>query len=290
MDINVLIKPIHEYLLWNNCSNHCDFCIQATQNRLKKEEQLQSVELVKKEIKSLKDSHILIMGGEVFDVVDSDIQQAINELFQQIHTKMTNDEIELLYINTNLLYDISWLCDVLKPFMDVEPRIRFTTSDDHYGRFKGRSKEKFYKNLFELRSMFPSMRIVSNTILTKPMCEAVLDGRYSLSRYIKETKCLVNTIPYFKVVNDELAPTKELVLRALKCLDEDVSGYGKEYCQNFLLPQKKILLQYQHGQLVNVSADNSQCGHCVNFKKCFSDTDDCFVCMLQDMIDSDFFG
>lgn len=284
------IKPIHEYLLWNNCNNHCDFCIQATQSRLKKEEQLDSIQLVKTEILSLNDSHVLIMGGEIFDIIDKDIQIALTDLFQTIHHKMVQNEIELLYLNTNLLYDVSYLKNVLDIYKDMIYRIRFTTSDDFDGRFKGKSKTRFYKNLIDIRNTYPDLRIVSNTILTNPFCEAVLDGRYSLVQYMEMTGCLVNTIPYIKVVNDDLAPQKELVIKTLKQLDEEVVGYGVDYCQNFLLPQKKILQQYQNRNLVDVSAEYGKCGHCINFKRCFSDTDECFICMLKDMLDIHFFG
>lgn len=283
------IKPIHEYLLWNNCSNHCDFCIQATQNRLKKDDQLDSIRLVKNEILSLVDSHVLIMGGEIFDVTDADIQNALSDLFLTIKQKMVIDEIELLYLNTNLLYDISFLKSVLDIFKDMMCRVRFTTSDDFDGRFKGKSKNKFYKNLMDVRHTYPDMRIVSNTIMTKPFCEAVLNGRYSLSRYMEITGCLVNTIPYIKVVNDELAPTKELVIKTLKRLDEDVTGYSKEFCNDFLLNQPRILQKYQDKKLIDVTAEDSKCGHCINFKKCFSDTDDCFVCLLNELYNADFF-
>lgn len=283
------IKPIHEYLLWNNCSNHCDFCIQATQNRLKKEEQLDSIRLVKTEILSLVDSHVLIMGGEIFDIIDKDIQNALTDLFHTIHQKMVQNEIELLYLNTNLLYDVSYLKNVLDIFKDIVDRIRFTTSDDFDGRFKGKSKTRFYKNLMDIRNTYPELRIVSNTILTKPFCEAVLDGRYSLVRYMEMTGCLVNTIPYIKVVNDNLAPEKELVIKTLKRLDEDVTGYSKEFCDDFLLNQPRMLSKYQSKKLVDVTAEDANCGHCINFRKCFSDTDECFVCLLKTLSDADFF-
>lgn len=283
------IKPIHEYLLWNNCSNHCDFCIQATQNRLKKEEQLDSIRLVKTEILSLVDSHVLIMGGEIFDIIDKDIQNALAELFLTIHQKMVQNEIELLYLNTNLLYDVSYLKNVLDIFKDMIGRLRFTTSDDFDGRFKGKSKTRFYKNLIDIRNTYPDLRIVSNTILTKPFCEAVLDGRYSLARYMEMTGCLVNTIPYIKVVNDDLAPEKELVIKTLKRLDEEVTGYSKEFCDDFLLNQPRMLSKYQSKKLVDVTAEDANCGHCINFRKCFSDTDECFVCLLKTLSEADFF-
>ena len=132
----MICKPIIEFLLWNDCSAHgkCAFCWQQAKHECSKfldnENKINSINCVKKFLKNnfvkLEDgsnnkhtgNHILLVGGEIFDIEDELVIQELKSLIDYIIQLMNNEEIELLYINTNLLYkDLStleYLLDLIK--------------------------------------------------------------------------------------------------------------------------------------------------------------------------------
>ncbi len=102
-----VIKPIYEFILWDNCSNNCKFCWQKQQNSYSTDEMKdRSIDLVKNFICSENfeiGSHVLLVGGEIFDTMDHKICDKIKMLISLIIGKMIASEIDLFYINTNLL-------------------------------------------------------------------------------------------------------------------------------------------------------------------------------------------
>ena len=98
--------PINEFILWNNCSNNCKFCWQKLEKQQTLTEKFKSIELVKEAVKDLKNSHILFVGGEIFDSKNKDLNNALLSLFDLTTDKMLKNDVELLYINTNILYNI----------------------------------------------------------------------------------------------------------------------------------------------------------------------------------------
>lgn len=274
--------PINEFLLWNNCNNNCAFCWQRKDIQSTLQEQLEAIELTENYIKTLKDSHILIIGGEIFSEIKPEIKAGLYELFIQIAEKMINNEIELCYINTNILYDMnSLLLPILSIFegLSLIERIHFTTSADDYGRFiNDSSKNLFYKNLKKLRRLYPNLYIICNIILTDGFCTNVLNDEFNIKEYKKKYSVDVNTIPYIKYGKVIEAPTRQKVMNTLLHLNDQDEGYLEKFCNNFLLGQTFHLHKYIKGKLEDVTADKSICGHSENFKKCYSDSDECFVC------------
>ena len=90
----------------------------------------------------------------------------------------------------------------------------------------------------------------------------------------------------FHVCDDGLAPTKKQVIETLFKLDKQQPNFLKIYCDKMKFDQPRHLLQFNvdsngKGFLEDVTAENNTCGHCVNFTRCFSDSKDCFVCLLE---------
>ena len=123
---------------------------------------------------------------------------------------MHNNEIELLYINTNLLYKDTILLDwFLSIFQDNElfDRLKFTTSYDVEGRFNNiLSEQIFYKNLKHITDTYKNIKVVVNTILTKECCKRIkqdIFGTDYLLNYIskqnKHNITIKEWIDYFKV-------------------------------------------------------------------------------------------
>ena len=283
------METIKEYIVWNNCNNSCSFCFLKTKLQSTYEQKFESLDLVEEDIRNTYGGHMLVMGGEIFAEIDAKIQNRLKEVFTTISEKMVKNEIGYLYMNTNLLYRLDFLLSVLDVFKEknILDRIKFTTSYDVAGRFKSESAKKLFKdNIKYLSANYSPMPIVANTILSNAFCEEVLSGNYSIVDSEKELGVTINPIPYIHVMDDGLMPTRKQVVDTLFALDKQQSNFLKIYCQKMMFDQPRYLLQFGldangYGFLENVTAPNAECGHCVNFRRCFSDSDDCFVCLID---------
>ena len=310
------MKKIYEFLIWNNCSNNCSFCHQRNHERkisdkiLTPQEQVESLNLCKDFLKNdfEKGNHILLCGGEIFDVVNSEVKVCLRELLSQVLDQMIKNEIELLYLNTNLLYEDT---DILEWFLiqiqshKLFDRLHFTTSYDIVGRFCVRSERLFYRNLKKLTDRFDDIHIIVNTILTKEACKRICEDHFGADylleylagqdKYINTLKdwtdyfrVQVNTIPYIKLnyENAPEAPTRNEVFSALLHLDTVIPGYLKQYAENIALTQEKLLYEYNKvdRKYVFCSSEMSECGHSVNFKLSFADSDKCFPCEILKLL------
>ena len=280
-----MIKPIFEFLMWENCRNKCSFCFQQEKNQLTDIQKTESMLAVKRFIKYddrfIKGSHVLLVGGELFD--SPSIFTPLANFLSFIVDKMNDGTIDLLYINTNLIYKnmdgLYYLLDLIDQYKLFD-RLKFTTSYDLAGRFASpKTKFLMLSNLDALSTKYPDIKIVVNSMLSKQMCEAILSGEYKLDSFMKMHHCDVNLIPYI-VYDKELAPTRELVFKALMVADRQCPGYLKRYIANFDLPQAKELYQYRDGRLNYVTCPNNACGHSENFVR-YSDKGTCFICDLK---------
>ena len=312
------MKKIYEFLLWNNCSNNCTFCHQRAHERkindkiLTPKEQIDSLLACKKFLESENyefGNNILLVGGEIFDNTFIEVQAVLNDLLEQILDWMNEGKIYLFYVNTNLLYKDTRL---LYSFLDnidkrhLFDRLKFTTSYDMVGRFTTKERELlFYKNLKHLTDKYPDIKIVVNTVLTKEACNRIQKdcfGADYLLEYIKKQnktnitikdwmdyfKVDINTIPYIRLPYD-LAPempTKSQVFHTLLHINDIVPGFLQKYANNISLKQEKRLYEYNKmlQTYIYCSSALSDCGHSVNFKLSFKDSDECFPCAIMKLL------
>lgn len=283
------METIKEYIVWNNCNNACSFCFLKTKLQSTYEQKFESLDLVENDIQNTFSGHMLVMGGEIFAETDVKLQDRLREIFTLISNKIAKNEIGFLYMNTNLLYKLDFLESVLKIFKEKNllDRIKFTTSYDVAGRYRSESAETLFKgNIKYLSANYSLMPIVANTILTNAFCDMVINGKYSIVDTEKELGVTINPIPYIHVMDDGLMPTKKQVVDALFELNKQQVNFLKIYCQKMMFDQPRYLLQYNvdndgYGFLENATAPNTECGHCVNFRRCFSDSKECFVCLIN---------
>ena len=233
--------------------------------------------------KFIKGSHILIVGGEIFDK-PSDFE-ILDNFFCNILELMVNGTIDLLYINTNLIYkDLGGVDSLLRRIkqLNLFDRLRFTTSYDLQGRFRTEDdRHLMLSNLKLLSGIYKDLQVVTNTILTKPTCQEIIDGKFSIKEFMETYRCWINLIPYIVLDNDLTASRSEL-FKALKCVDDENNGYLNRYITNLDLSQDKLLYMYKNNEFQFCSCENSDCGHSVNFKR-YSDNNTCFICDLKEM-------
>lgn len=288
-----MIKPIYELLLWNNCNNNCKFCFMKYNHHdnkfLSDDNKLTSmkkaVQLLESDV--YKDgSHVLLVGGELFDTKFSEqTEQYFKFFLTTIVHYMVSGKIDLLYVNTNLIYqDLSYLYFFLNLIKDFElfDRLKFTTSYDICGRFNdSRSRIIVEGNLSKIVSDFPKIKIVVNMIMTKQFCESVLSNRFNVKQFMEDFKVNVNTIPYI-ILHDYMAATRDQIYKTLLLLDQQMPGYLRAYINNIAIEQDKLLYEYDGEKYVFMTAKNASCGHNENFHLCTVGKNRCFIC---DMIE-----
>lgn len=282
------MKKIYEFLLWDNCSNNCKFCWQRENPRLyDKDTRLIILDDVIKFIKSdkfVKGSHILVCGGEIFDK-PSDFH-ILSTFFFLIINMMKEGIIDLLYINTNLIYiNINGIYDLLEQLKEhgLLDRLRFTTSYDIEGRFKKEhDRQVMLTNLKSIMEHYPTIHTVVNTILTKPACDAILSDNFNLKEFMEEYNCWVNLIPYI-VLDSDLTADRKTIFKTLNHVNKQCPNYLEKYVPNMAIKQEKWLYMYKNGEFQFCSCELSpECGHSVNFKKyCKEGT--CFCCDLENI-------
>ena len=292
------IKPIYEFLVWDNCNNNCKFCFQRENPRLFDHNNRKMIlnEVIKfiDSDKFKKGSHILICGGEIFDKPrDFNI---LYDFFEQIIERMNSNIIDLLYLNTNLIYEnIAGLFNILDMIKDnhLFERLKFTTSYDLEGRFSSvpmpttlqLPEVVMLDNLVSIKNEYPDIHIVTNTILTKPVCQKIINGEYNIRDWMEKYQCYVNLIPYI-VLDKELMATRNEIFKALNIVEKQAEGYVRRWIDNLDLKQEKWLYIYKNNEWQFVSCEwDKECGHSVNFKR-YSDSGHCFVCDLKELFDA----
>lgn len=281
-------KKIYEFLVWDNCNNNCKFCFQREHPRLFNKDKRQNIldETIKfiQSDKFIKGSHILICGGEIFDK-PSDFE-ILDSFFCKILEFMVNGTIDLLYINTNLIYkDLTGVVQLIRRIqtLNLFDRLKFTTSYDLEGRFKSKDDENLMlSNLKLLTGIYKDLKVVSNTILTKPVCESIISGQFSVKEFMETYHCWVNLIPYI-VLDESLTPSREKIFSALKKVDGECEGYLQKYVPNMAITQEKWLYMYKDNGFKFCSCEiDPVCGHSINFKR-YSSSGTCFCCDIKEV-------
>ena len=280
--------PIYEFIVWENCNNNCDFCFQRANPKLFNQDQRkQAIENVLKFIDSdqfLKNSHLLIVGGEIFHLTSEQEQETLVDFYNQVINHMKNNDIGLLYINTNLIYeDLTLIKKVLTNFenQNLLDRVRFTTSYDLDGRYKTEEiRQKFINNLKDIRANYPKLHMVANTILTKKVCDLINSGELSIKNLMKDFGCWVNLVPYI-VYDKKLSATREAIFNALQAVEEENEGYIAKYVKNLSLDQEKRVYINNNGKYDLCMSEKNKCGHSINFNR-YSENGSCYICDLKE--------
>ena len=286
-----MVKPIYEFLLWDNCNNNCKFCFQRKKPRLLQKQQQQEVLLKILQFldseKYQRGSHVLVVGGEIFDDVSRRLM--LVHFFKGLAKKMQDKAIDLLYLNTNLLYSAScveMLCQCLSEIdiVDILQRVKFTTSYDLDGRFKTKEHEKlFLENIKFLKQVMPQLNIVVNMILTKRLCQSINQKHFNAFTFMQQTGTKINFIPYI-VLDQSLQAERNQVFEALMQMHRENPTYMQQWVNNQDLKQPRKMFYLEDDAFKSCECKVASCGHSENFKL-YSQNGSCFVCDLKKLFD-----
>ena len=285
MSSGAVVPPVHEFILWSNCTNRCRFCLQSLKADprciLSDEEKMKAIQEVRRVLPGLPYGDVLLIGGEVFGGISRQVAEALLSLVEYCRERVESGRLRYLYMNTNLLYrDLSTVYGVCSLFSGFEDHLRLATSYDVYGRFRSHEDEElFFKNVSDLTSRFPDQSVTVNTILTRQYCTSGIGVRSIIERTGARAVVLV---PYIPVrYGDEMTPTPQEIFRSLEEAESEYPGYIHKYIESFDLKQSRTLWEYHSttGSLVECDSPLARCGHSSNFARVLGDR--CYVCELK---------
>lgn len=289
-------KPIYEFLLWNNCQNHCEFCHMKANRRWHPGKfpddngKLKSITLVKQFIDSgamPEGSHVLFMGGELFDTrLMPDTRAALLSLSELVASKMLAGELGLFYVITNLIYEDTSL---LFAFVDniankgMQSRIRFTTSYDIAYRFDSTfTRDMALRNMLAVSARYPEITRTANCVLTDAACAAFANNPELRTEFIDTYGFRLNPVPLIRL-DDTMAPARSTVLTTLTKFESADPGFLDTYLASMACDQPRVLYEYNAGTLCGASAITTDCGHSVNYRRVYGDRDTCFMCDCKNL-------
>ena len=289
------MNTVFEFILWPNCKNNCKFCWQKQQIKEGKQHLLSPSEKARSIIEVIHflqsdkleyGSHVLLVGGELFDSHEVDTE--LNCLLQFCIGLMIIGKIDLLYINTNLIYKIREKSPLMTFLSTIEEfdlfnRLHFTTSFDLDGRFNEDSKTLMLNNLGILQFRFKKLQSVTNIILTNTTCSAILNKSFDYLAFEEKYTTHIHPIPYIEL-NSELTPERIQIIQTLQYIDSIKPGFIADYLMRMDLNQDKRLYMFDGSHLVNVSAPLSECGHSSNFKL-YTKSHSCFICDMKEVFE-----
>jgi hypothetical protein len=91
-------------------------------------------------------------------------------------------------------------------------------------------------NLKNVKDRYADINIVTNIILTKIVCEAIINDNFSIKEFSEKYKCYINLLPYI-IYNTELTASRSLIFKALKKVSEEIPDYLPYYIQNISINQ-----------------------------------------------------
>lgn len=285
---------ITEFLLWDNCKNNCSFCHlkckKSYSSFLNNDEKEKSIKAAKDYISGprfLFGSSILLCGGELFDTPFTKGQkEQFDSLANIIFSKTGWGVIPSVFVNTNLIYDINteltWFLDIAKKYHVIN-KINFTTSFDLVGRYSSDSDKRLVKdNIHKLHILYPDLRITANMILTRPVCNLLINEDISYLGLQQDIGATINLIPYI-ILKDDLAPSKKTLFSALDTINAQVLGFIQDLATRFDTEPKRLLFKFYNGEFHNQTSEILSCGHSANFSL-YSKEGTCFVCDLKNHI------
>jgi len=284
------IKPMYEFSLWRNCNNNCAFCFHRHIDYDKRALTFEEKELAVKDMIRILESDeietgsdVLLVGGELYSNVSEAYKIDLPDLFYLISRKILEGKIRYLYTNSNLLYiDLTLLSDLISAFDGCMDKLKLITSFDIAGRFNNaNAKELFLRNIQVLKHSYPDLHLVVNSILTKPMCEAIVNNEFNPRQFSEKYQARFHALPYV-VLDESLKPSEDLLLTTIVKLDELMPGYFKYMMNDLSVPQVKYLHEYDRDQnkMIRLETKYSECGHNINFTRILDDKS-CYICKFK---------
>lgn len=167
-----------QFELWHNCTNECEFCYLNGCRKVFTEEQKQNAIKTTLEILNTDKPEGFnaagLIGGELFGQQLSNpiTRELFLQLIHKLKSFLNKDKMKEIWLTSNLLTDdLSPLISTLEILLKDLPkyqRVMLCTSYDTKGRFHSEVQyQQWYKNVTNLKAMFPKLCLHIQTICTQ---------------------------------------------------------------------------------------------------------------------------
>lgn len=295
-----------QYGVWSNCCNQCAFCCRKDRIPHPREKQLNTLELIKKNIPLVdwKDKFsygISLLGGELYYITDEEMQKSFLELIDIIIEKILkvspNPYCKYSTV-TNGMYNPAFLfqcIDKIKNAVGMD-HVDVNFSYDLKYRFKNQETANLVlENINKFHDRY-TYSVGVQMIMTQYVINSWKEGKFDVNKFMEE-KIPGNFLTF-------LYPHKIQTGRQLPDFNFNRKDflmflrYLKNECQNqymsFLYSTKNSAIFKYTGLKDKVTADevplltddkevmNTKCGHSILYQ-CYSDCDKCMLCDLTNL-------
>ena len=298
-----------QYSLWHNCTNKCDFCLLDQKQLLTLEQQFQSIQTIRTNIKVIDWQKyfargISLLGGEIFYIKDDKLADSFIELI--------NDIIEYVLIPCNPTAKFSFVSngiyqpDLLFRTVDlIKDRVGLEKVDANFSydlkyRYHSINSERLARQTINAFCQRYNYKAGVQMIVTQNVIEMYNAGLFDTKQFIENNfplgqLCLLYPHPVLtgKVLDDFQFKRHDFLkfIRKLKHNDYDVyysfvnsikNSNTFKYTGLHFRPDEIVeqLYPLQQPLLSNgKEIIQPKCGHSVLYN-CYKDSDKCVLCDL----------
>lgn len=303
-----------QYGVWSNCCNACKFCLREERIPYTKEQQLLSLEKIKKNLdyidwKNQFNYGISLLGGELYYITDKELQNSFLELIDMIIEKIlkisTNPDCKYSTV-TNGLYQPSFLYKVIDKIVNAVgiEKVDINFSYDLKYRFKNEEDRLLVlKNINDFHKRY-NYCVGVQMILTQYVIDFWKEGKFDVSAFMEKEipgnqLCFLYPHPIHSgfVLDDFNFKRKDFLqfIQYLKCTNYNIYWSFIQSTKNscsfkYTGLKDRIMSNYDQKPLLSDGKEliNEKCGHSILYK-CYADCDKCVLCDLQ-MLDEGLFA
>lgn len=296
-----------QYDLWNNCSNQCDFCLIYRKRILDKTGMIERIDQIIDNINYVGDrwttqfsDGISLLGGEVYFVTDSEVQEKLMELIDHIIDKILLPNKALGHICkystvTNGIYQPDLLFRMIDRVVE-RAGIEFVDVNFSYDlkyRFHTEASRLLCLDNMRKFSERYNYRIGAQMVVTEYLIDMINNKEFDIGEF--QDKIVPNSIVEFlyphevhtgKVLDDFQFP-RDKFLKFLVWLKTNYYENFINYCDSI---NNSSIFKYT-GLYINADWSmeiepklsdgkeiiNPACGHSVLYQ-CYKDSDKCILC------------
>lgn len=300
-----------QYGIWSNCSNKCDFCLiekHYYRNSKQMIDYLQEVidNVKKQDWKNKFSDGISLLGGELYFITDSDVQDKFMELIDTIidYVLLVSPNPNCKYSTvTNGIYEPSFLYKVIDRIIE-RAGIRFVDVNFSYDlkyRFHNEeSRKQCLQNIIAFHKRY-NYRIGVQMILTQYLIDKFNSGEFSIEKWQNEIApgSILEFLYPHKIhtgcVLEDFNFKRNDFIRFMRKLHQE----NPENFYNFVSSVRHSSVFKYTGLYIDengithsepILSDgkeiiNPVCNHSALYQ-CYSDSDKCMLCDLNNIIDT----
>lgn len=302
------MKRMVQYSVWPNCNNNCKFCLRKERDFYTLDEQLISIEAIKKNIEHIEWNNypygISLLGGELYSITNDLLQKKFLELIKIIIDKiLIQDDLfpNAKYSSvTNGIYQPNFLfkvLDLIEQYVGMQ-KVDLNFSYDLKYRYKDdKDREQVLSNIKAVHNRY-RYKVGVQMIVTQNLIQMIKNEKFNINSFIEKdiagnelSLLYPHPINTGYILDDFKFKRRDLLWFLSYLRNNNMKTYS-----NFMystknsgtfkytgLSDKKNKIKYDYLQEPKLSDGkeilNDKCGHSMLYQ-CYEDSNKCLLCDL----------